>query len=349
VLFRSGTDGDPPFDLLVFDEASQVSLAHTLALLPLGAAWLFAGDPQQLSPVLRSPERAARRWLGRSAFSLMPRQVGVVQLHEQSRMAEPICALVSDLFYDGGLRVADDAGARPDWAAARRRPFAEAPADEHLLLHEVRDDGAWSAAERGPVRRASAEFIAETVAGELAAGRWQPQELIVLTPFRAQRALIRQCLQERGLPEAVKVSTVHRAQGSEAPVVIFDPVDGRSPFLHTPEAQRLFNVAFSRAQARLLVCLSAADREHPVLAALVQRRRLAGDERPTLDLLALAAQPDFPANALGQRVRAARHCGEVSRISPDGSQFWLINERTGAEQAFDTGFWRERARSSRVA
>lgn len=41
------------FDLLVFDEASQVGLAHALALMPLGHVRLFAGDPQQLAPVVR--------------------------------------------------------------------------------------------------------------------------------------------------------------------------------------------------------------------------------------------------------------------------------------------------------
>jgi superfamily I DNA and/or RNA helicase len=105
-------DGEPPFDLLVFDEASQVSLAHAQALMPLGRARLFAGDPQQLSPVLRSSDdRSARRWLGRSAFAEKPRAgPSVVLLNEQSRMAGPISALVSDMFYDGVLRVASSSG-----------------------------------------------------------------------------------------------------------------------------------------------------------------------------------------------------------------------------------------------
>lgn len=342
----SGSDADePPFDLLVFDEASQVSLAHALALMPLGRARLFAGDPQQLSPVLRSPDRGARRWLGRSAFAEMPRQgPSVALLDEQSRMAAPISELVSALFYAGALRVAADAQAAPAWAAARRRALGEADADTHVQLRRVRSDGAWSAAERGPVRRESAEAMAEAVAAALASGDWRAQELIVLTPFRAQRALIRRCLRERGVPDAaVKVSTVHRAQGSEAPVVLFDPVDGSQPFLHGEEAQRLLNVAFSRAQAKLIVYLSASDAASPLLAPLVQRLRLAGDARVALDLRDLARQPDFPANALGRRVRAGRHTGEVSRLSPDGRQFWLVNEISGAEQLIDVGFWRARA------
>ncbi len=333
-----------PFDLLVFDEASQVSLAHALALMPLGRQWLFAGDPSQLSPVLRSTDRGARRWLGRSAFSAMPRQgAAVVRLDEQSRMAAPICALVSDLFYDGELRVAADVQGSVDWRTRRERALGEADAHTHVHVHAVRSDGAWSATERGPARRESAEAIAAAVAAALASGEWQPQELIVLTPFRAQRALIRQCLRAHGVDEAVKVSTVHRAQGSEAPVVFFDPADGAQPFLQTEEARRLFNVALSRAQAKVLLYLSTADLANPVLAAIVQRQRLAGDTREATPLLELARQPDFPANALGRRVRAGRHTGEVSRISPDGGQFWLVNERSGAEQLIDAGFWRARA------
>lgn len=336
-------EGEPPFDLLVFDEASQVSLAHALALMPLGRARLFAGDPQQLSPVLRSSDRGAQRWLGRSAFAHKPtRGPAVALLDEQSRMAAPIGELVSDLFYDGLLRVADDARASPAWNAARQRALADIPADTAVHVQRIRRDGGWSATERGPVRHESAEALATLVAHGLAEG-WQPHEMIVLTPFRAQRALIRQRLRARGLPEAVKVSTVHRAQGSEAPLVLFDPADGAQPFLQTEEARRLINVALSRAQAKVVVCLSPADEVNPVLAAIVHRLRLAGDARPVRSLLQLATQPGFPGQALGQRVSAGRHVGELCRVSTDGRQFWLRNERSGAEQLFDTAFWRAKA------
>jgi hypothetical protein len=338
-------DESPPFDLLVFDEASQVSLAHALALMPLGRARLFAGDPQQLSPVLRSEDRGAQRWLGRSAFAEMPRQgPSVALLDEQSRMAGPISELVSELFYDGALRVAADAQASPEWLAARRRELGDIGEDVHVHVHRVKADGAWSAAERGPVRRESAEAIAAMAAAALSSGAWQAHELIVLTPFRAQRALIRQCLRARGVGEAVRVSTVHRAQGSEASVVWFDPADGTQPFLQTEGARRLVNVALSRARAKVVVCLSPGDAANPLLGPIVQRLRLAGDGREAMPLQELARQPGFPGNALGQRVRAGRHTGEVSRLSPDGRQFWLVNERTGAEQLFDADFWRARAR-----
>ncbi|WP_343633809.1 ATP-binding protein, partial [Roseateles sp.] len=339
----------PPFDLIVFDEASQVSLAHALALMPLGRARLFAGDPQQLSPVLRSEDRGATLWLGRSPFAAMPKgraddpvKAAVAMLDEQSRMAAPIGDLVSDLFYDGALRVAADASASEAWRAARARALGDIPADVHVRVHRVTREGGWSAKDRGPVRRESADAIAATVAQALADGQWQPEELIVLTPFRAQRALIRQRLSAQGVDERVKVSTVHRAQGSEAPVVFFDPADGTQAFLQTEEARRLLNVALSRAQAKVVIYLSSADLTNPVLAPIVHRMRLAADPREPTPLIQLAKAPDFPFNAKGLRVVAGRLVGEVHRIAPDGRQFWVINEKSGNEVLIDTAFWRDR-------
>lgn len=346
-LRELASDDAPPFDLLVFDEASQVSLAHALALMPLGRCRLFAGDPQQLSPVQRSPERGARRWLGRSAFAESPmRGPAVALLNEQSRMAGPICELVSEMFYDGALQVAADAQASTAWLAKRQRPLGDISADTHVHVQHVASQGAWSAAARGPLRRESAEAIAKEVAAALNSEQWQAHELIVLTPFRAQRALLRQCLQAQGVPDTIKVSTVHRAQGSEAALLFFDPVDGSQPFLQSDEARRLINVALSRAQAKVLVYLSASDAANPLLAPIVQRLRLAGDARPVQALLTLARQPGFPANALGLRVQAGRHIGELQRLSADGRQFWLVNERSGAEQLFDVEFWRNKAKTS---
>ena len=339
------SEGHPPFDLMVFDEASQVNLTQALALMPLARGWLFAGDPQQLGPVQRSPDPLARRWLGRTAFSSLPRGTAphVVLLDEQSRMAEPIGALVSDCFYDGALRLAADAATSADWHAARARPLAGLPADQHVHVLPMREDGAWSAADRGPVRRASVSRVVDLVTQALANGAWQPQELVVLTPFRAQRALLRAGLDRAGVPDTVRVSTVHRAQGSEAPVVFFDPVDGAQPFLQTEEARRLINVAFSRAMAHLVVLLSPADATNPWLAALPNRMRLAGDSRTAVPLQVLAAAPGFPANAVGQRVQAGRHVGEVKRLSGDGATLWLVHERSGAELPIDVAFWRARA------
>ena len=336
----------PTFDLVVFDEASQVGLAHALLLMPLGRARLFAGDPKQLSPVVRSPAKNPQRWLARSPFAEKPRTgPSVCLLDEQSRMAEPISDLVSHLFYDGELRVATDALRDGAWRTDRSLQFAEFGPDEHLALPEVAENGIWSQAYRGPIRYGSADRIAEMVKDALDRGHVQPRQLIVLTPFRAQRSLIRQRLSAHGVRQ-VKVSTVHRAQGSEAPVVLFDPADGANPFLLSDEAKRLINVALSRAQAKIVVVVSPGDSANPIFSQIINRARLRADRRDAVPIAELIRRAGFPACAVGQRVLIGRHTGEVARVSADGGTLWMINADTGAEQAFDVATLRKNAASA---
>lgn len=333
----------PTFDLVVFDEASQVGLAHALAMMPLGRARLFAGDPMQLSPVVRSIGKNPQRWLARSPFAEKPPAgPSVCLLDEQSRMAGPISDLVSHLFYDGELRVAADARQDPAWRTDRSIHFVDIGPEVHLSLPAVPDNGMWSQTYHGPIRYGSAELIAEMVKSALDRGQIDPKQLIVLTPFRAQRALLRQRLSARNVKN-VKVSTVHRAQGSEAPVVIFDPVDGANPFLLTDEAKRLINVALSRAQAKIVLVISPGDVTNPVLAQIMNRARLAGDDRKAIAIAELVARPRFPDCAVGLLIAIGRHVGEVSRVAADGGTLCIVNVETGAEQVFDVAVLRRNA------
>ena len=326
----------PPFDLVVFDEASQVGLAHALAVMPLGRSRLFAGDPKQLSPVVRSPAKNPQRWLARSPFSEKPRSgPSVCLLDEQSRMVGPISDMVSHLFYEGELHVASDALKNADWLNARSLTFGNIGPADHVSLLAVAENGIWSQAYRGPIRYGSANLIAELLKVAANRGHASAKDVIVLTPFRAQRALLRQRLTAHGVRD-IKVSTVHRAQGSEASVVIFDPTDGANSFLLTEEAKRLINVALSRAKAKIVLVLSPGDAVNPIFAQISNRVRLARDARPVTPIAELVFRPGFPGCVVGLRVAIARHVGEVSRISTDGSIIWMVNELTGGEQSFDT-------------
>lgn len=338
----------PPYDLVVFDEASQVGLAQALLLMPLGKARLFAGDPQQLSPVVRSQGRYAQRWLAKSPFSEMrPNSPSVCLLDEQSRMAAPISDLVSHVFYGGKLKVASDALKSAAWISERQVALREFDKTQHVCVVMMTEEGGWSKAYRGPIRYSSAVWLAEMLRDSFQAGLLNPQDVIVLTPFRAQRALLRKQLSEFGVRK-VKVSTVHRAQGSEAAVVVFDPVEASGDFLRNDEAARLVNVAISRAKAKLVMALSPRDLDNPLFARIAHRDRLGGDVREAVSLETLMQRPDFPVSALYQRVTIGPHTGEVSRVSADGRSLFLRNEITGAEQTFDLEFWRKKISGTNV-
>lgn len=325
----------PVFDLVVFDEASQVGLAHALALMPLGRTRLFAGDPQQLSPVVRSAEKEAQRWLARSPFAEKPRSIGasVCFLDEQSRMAAPINDLISHIFYDGRLKVAADVKEDQGWLRHRSLSFSGIGQDEHVHLLAVEENGTWSAKYRGPIRYPSAEKIVALVKQAIASGNVDADDLIVLTPFRAQRALIKQRLRACGV-KGVRVSTVHRAQGSEVRIVIFDPVDASHPFLMTDDARRLINVAISRAQAKIVVASSPNDSLNPVFSQIAQRLRLQSDDRPALSIEELIGGLDFPSSLVGMRVKIGPVVGEVSPKTLNHGELVLIDEQTGKERAF---------------
>ena len=86
---------------------------------------------------------------------------------------------------------------------------------------------------------------------------------MVLAPYRAQVALLRSMLRrEHG---QVSVSTVHRAQGSERTLVVFDPVDASSSFFNGPDGDRIINVAISRAKAHVVIPYHVNDLRKPAM------------------------------------------------------------------------------------
>jgi hypothetical protein len=256
-----------PYDLVVFDEASQVGLAHALALVPLGKAAIFAGDPCQLAPIVRSTSADASEWLGRSVFYAMREQDGYTcMLDEQSRMAEEICTVVSAAFYDGKLKVAEASKSDERWIAARR-PFSVLNlGSKNAYLVPTEFESRYSTRYGGHIRFETAELVASLV-GELVKEVAQ-SDILVLTPYRAQRTLLRTFLKKAGYP-GVLASTVHRAQGSERNTVIFDPVQASTSFLNNRDlGPRLMNVALSRAKARLFVIASRENLRNRVIAQI---------------------------------------------------------------------------------
>jgi hypothetical protein len=253
-----------PYDLVVFDEASQVGLAHVLALVPLGHAALFAGDPRQLAPIVKSASADAREWLGRSAFySMREGDPYTCLLDEQSRMAPDICSVVSHAFYDGKLKVAASCNSDESWIEARK-PFSVLTlGSKNAYLVPTGFESRFSTRYGGHIRYETAELITALV-GDLVKSVVQ-SDILVLTPYRAQRTLLRTFLKNAGYP-GVLVSTVHRAQGSERNTVIFDPVHASTSFLNNHDmGPRLMNVALSRAKARLFVIASRENLRNPVI------------------------------------------------------------------------------------
>lgn len=254
--------------VVVCDEASQVTMPAALMIGTLAMQAVFAGDPNQLAPVVQC--RSAAALLSKTAFDVL-KQAETVRLNEQSRMAPGICDVVSHAFYRGDLVVCRSARKDAQWQRARSPWFVNGRRVPPILFDDRAGEHDWSPKYNGWIRFSSAKIV-QMLVSELLGSYAEPHEMLVLTPFRAQRALIRAMFKHDAL-RAVRVSTVHRAQGTECSIVVFDPVDAGGAFLNCEDGKRLINVALSRAKTHAAVVINRTDLNNRWLRAMHTRAR----------------------------------------------------------------------------
>jgi CRISPR/Cas system-associated exonuclease Cas4 (RecB family) len=254
--------------LLVVDEASMMPFPHFLALASLlfreseEGRILLTGDHRQLAPVIQhqweeEDRPGVQRYLPYlSAFEAMLRlreamkaPQGVVAysvLDYTHRLPQEVRLLIQPLYHRDGVelrgREAQKGMSLPKniWEAVW-----EGEEGVYLFVHGERESR-----KRNPLE---AEVILRILQ---AAPQVDPQELAVVTPFRAQRTLLRERLGERvGL-----VDTVERLQGGERKVIFYsasasdpDAITSLQEFLL--DVNRT-NVAFSRAKEKLVVVVA---------------------------------------------------------------------------------------------
>lgn len=324
-----------PWNFLVVDEASQFPAASAAMAATLADRVLFAGDPKQLPAVVQSQHPLCKRYMLQTAFDVFERNAPSVRLNEQSRMAPDICELVSQAFYRGELKVAEDKLLDDSWHDERKIAAAEFDHDSAIHVRQIDKESQWSPKYQGKIRYASAIDCA-AVAQKLVNTGVKEEDIWVLTPYRAQRALIRNVLYRQGL-KAVSVSTVHRAQGGEKRVVLFDPVEAGSKFLNGELGDRLLNVALSRAMARVFVFLSEGDmtnRRVAQIAALANSIRNPASRLAEMSLAELLRLHGAGADAIGKVIRIGNTVGEVKAFERSGEVVLVRCRQTGGLRRF---------------
>ena len=241
-------DLDSTLDYLIIDEAGQVSLADTLALGTSSRNVILLGDPLQLAQVSQGahPERTDTSVLEHLLGDepTIPEDRGLF-LEESYRMHPDVCEFISEIVYACRLRSAEEAGRRTTQfgTGIRYLPVEHegnrAASDEEVarIAAEIRDMTGGSFTEQDGKSR------------PLGLG-----DFMVVTPYNAQVRRLR-----AGLPDGVRIGTVDKFQGQEAPVVFFsmatssgEDVPRDVGFLFS---RNRLNVAISRAQClAILVC-----------------------------------------------------------------------------------------------
>lgn len=184
-------------------------------------------------------------------------------------MMQAICTAVGSTFYGGDLLVCRKAVRDPEWKKTRSAFFVDGREVPRICFDQIDEPATYSPKYGGFIRFKSAELILDAC-DKLARSYVDPTDIVVLTPFRAQVALLRQFLR-RNHPQ-ISVSTIHRAQGSEKTLVIMDPVDASSPFFAGAEGRRLINVAISRAKAHVIIPFYKTDLANPSLKKIHTQR-----------------------------------------------------------------------------
>jgi uncharacterized protein len=240
-------------DVLFIDEAGQMSLADVLAVSAGTSSLVLLGDPQQLE----QPQQATHP-PGAQASALehilggertIPVDRGMF-LHQTRRLHPAICAFTAEVFYDG--RLSSDPALDKQAVLSRSGSPAAALGEAGLVYVPVPHEGRQSRADEEV--DAIVTLVEELTGGDSVwrdkDGREKPltrAELMVVAPYNAQVTALAAKL------DGVRVGTVDKFQGQQAPVVIVSLTTSTAEdaprgmdFLYS--TNRL-NVATSRAKA----------------------------------------------------------------------------------------------------
>lgn len=251
----SREDAIETVDVLVVDEAAQMSLANVVAVGHAAPAMVLLGDPQQLEQPTQGSHpdgtgvSALDHILGEHQ-TILPKQ-GLF-LPETWRMHPKICAFNSEQFYEGKL-------------------FSKEGCELQNVISSGRFNGSGlkyvPVTHTGNTSSSQEEARAvQVIVGEIlrSGSKWTDRQgntkditiddILIIAPYNAQVYEIQQCL------NGARVGTVDKFQGQEAPITIYSMatsshVDAPRGMEFLYSSNRL-NVAISRARCLTILVAS---------------------------------------------------------------------------------------------
>ncbi|WP_160722868.1 AAA domain-containing protein [Bacillus sp. USDA818B3_A] len=253
------------FDVVIVDEASMAYVPQTAFAASLGKRVIICGDFKQLPPIASSRDSLVEKWLREDIFH----RAGVVDwvnegklhphlflLKEQRRMHPDISRFTNQYIYHS---LVDD---HESVKRVRQQIVESAPfANRSSILVDTSFTGAYCIQERTSRSKInlwqallSFQLIHESFLGGL-------RSIGYVTPYRAQAQLMELMLDdlyelERAEADII-AATVHRFQGSERDVMVFDTVEGAPQtrvgmLLIGKDSERLINVAITRTKGKFI-------------------------------------------------------------------------------------------------
>lgn len=240
---------------IIIDEVSMMPV-YMVSLIKNAfptAKLIFVGDPNQLSPVVIDSEVAKSNY-GKNVYQLVgldnPKlsksENFVTFLDQTSRMPARLTQAISDKWYKGALKSTREIGKFDPLCGGQPEviyDFNGMP-DQGLSFPEPRYG--WKNSNKGD---------AQTVVKVAKIALDNQREVMIISPYTGQVSLINHYLKANNLNQWVQATTVHKAQGAEADIVIWSVV-ANNPHFNKPgnsQADMIATVALSRAKQQVFI------------------------------------------------------------------------------------------------
>lgn len=272
-ILKSGTI---KFDTVIIDEAAKANLAESVLPMMLGERFVLVGDDKQLPPysdISVIKEYIEERATGDFSEEEIVKSVSVSlfqKLHEnkdfpnscitmlnyQYRMHPDIGNMISEAFYNGKVHMGTE--------THTQQLFLPSPFDKQVIFIDTGNGGRkydgynpYEGFENNSYyNELEAEIISEQIIPLMQKYlNFREISLGIITPYRAQREHIRQCIKENDYKRCVY--TIDSIQGKEFDVVLFSFVRAIRPNSNQKvgflDDMRRLNVSLSRAKKKLIL------------------------------------------------------------------------------------------------
>lgn len=245
------------FDIVIFDEASQLLIPHALLPMAHGKRFIFVGDHAQLPPIVTQDQPAPK--VSRSIFEhfvdLYPQCASMLGV--SFRMNRSLIHFPSRFFYQGKIKASPEAASRkfPLRDVAKYGPLFKT--SKNVFFLKIDHQGALV---ESPVEA----YLIADIACHLVKEGFSPADMAIIAPYRRQNNLIKGALKkvsslygwDLDFSELI-VDTVERMQGQERELILVSltvseeaQIERDGEFLLH---EKRFNVLITRAKTKLLV------------------------------------------------------------------------------------------------